>query len=239
MRLIVKEPFLKKICYSEKCQQQYFIIFVRNRLLISKRCEEKYNIEELYLNLETLARFHYQESCIGSFVQILIQSYDSNEFKGKDVNFCYNVRLRRCQNKIILERKKRNSEEYSNIFTLTRHEDLKHLLNELQDRFLYPLFPSPEEQIYIGNFVTRYCQQNNNDMINFKNSNVTDILNTLDENLSPLEKHRLYYKIYYNVHILNFFNHLRHFKIERKKKVKYTTNQEMIPEPNVPHDAVM
>ena len=136
MRLIVKEPFLKKICYSEKCQQQYFIIFVRNRLLISKRCEEKYNIEELYLNLETLARFHYQESCIGSFVQILIQSYDSNEFKGKDVNFCYNVRLRRCQNKIILERKKRDSEEYSNIFTLTRHEDLKHLLNELQDRFL-------------------------------------------------------------------------------------------------------
>ena len=102
------------------------------------------------------------------------------------------------------------------------------------------MFPSPEEQIYIGNFVTRYCQQNNNDMNHFKNSNVTDILNTLDENLSPLEKHKLYYEIYYNVHILNFFNHLRHFKIERKKKVvKYTTNQEMIPDPNLPHDAVM
>ena len=81
-----------KHCYSDKCQQQYFIVFVRNRLIISKKCEEKYEINQLYLSLATLAKFHYQESCIGSFVQILIQSYNSDEFKGKYVNFCYNVR---------------------------------------------------------------------------------------------------------------------------------------------------
>ena len=76
-------------------------------------------------------------------------------------------------------------------------------------------------------------------MADFKNSNVTEILNSLDQNLSTLEKHRLYYKIYYNVHILNFSNHLRHFRIAQKKKVKYTTNQEMIPDPSLPQDALI
>ena len=80
-----------KHCYSDKCQQQYFIVFVRNRLIISKKCEEKYKINELYLSLETLAKFHYQESCIGSFVQILMQIYDLGQFKGKDVNFCHSA----------------------------------------------------------------------------------------------------------------------------------------------------
>ena len=42
-----------KHCYSDKCQQQYFIVFVRNRLIISKKCEEKYEINQLYLSLAT------------------------------------------------------------------------------------------------------------------------------------------------------------------------------------------
>ena len=227
-----------KQCYSDKCQQQYFIVFVSDRLIISKTCQEKYEINQLHVSLERLAKFHYQESCIGSFVQILIQIYELGEFKGKDVNFCHSVRLRMCQNQLRLERKKQDSDEYFNIFTLTKQEDLKHLLHELQERFLYPLFPSPKEQIYVKNYVTIYCQKNNNDMANFKNSNVTEILNSLDQNLSTKEKDRLYLKIYYNVHILNFFNHLRHFRIARKKRVKYTTNQEMIPDPTLPQDAL-
>lgn len=226
-----------KHCYSDKCQQQYFIVFVRNRLIISKKCEEKYEVNQLYLSLATLAKFHYQESCIGSFVQILMQIYDLGQFKGKDVNFCHSVRLRMCQNQLRLERKKEDSDEYLNIFTLTKQEDLKHLLHELQERFLYPLFPAPKEQNDIKNFVTSYCQKNNNDMANFKNSNVTEILNSLDPNLSTIEKHRLYYKIYYNVHILNFSYQLRHFRIARKKK--YTTNQEMIPDPSLPLNALV
>ena len=103
---------------------------------------------------------------------------------------------------------------------LKNKEDVRTLLIQLNDIFLYPVWQNPWIIENIISFIENYCQNNTADFYDIRNSKVSDIVKYFDKNLSELKKIELYYKIYHNVHILAIYNHFRNFKKEPKLKKK-------------------
>ena len=129
-----------------------------------------------------------------------------------------NVRLRKCESQIYLEKKK--GEEFEKICTFYNKEDIQDLLITIQDLFLFGIFQHAKEHYHIRNIVTNFCEKNNDNICLFKTSKLSETLDTFDGSLSETDKNKLYFKVYHNVDILAIFHTLRHFQSHKKIKRK-------------------
>ena len=195
------------------------MIVVPDKLIIAKsRLYEPVKDQlSVYLNFAT---FFFVESCFSKFFYILMTIY-LKKYDIVDPNdiFNDNVRIRKCDGHII-NLEKKNGEEFEKICTFYNKEDIRDLLIQIQDLFLFGIFQHPKDHFHTRNIVKSFCEKNNDNFCLFKTSNLSETLDTFDASLSETDKHRLYFKIYHNVEILAIFYALRHFKSHQKIKRK-------------------
>ena len=129
---LVNPPFCVKLCISGGGIERYQVIVVPDKLHIAKVRFHDTVKDQLRIN-QNYATFFFVENCIGKFfnalIAIYLKKYDIVDPK-KDV-FNGNVRLRKCESQIHLEKK--NGEEFEKICTFYNKEDIRDLLIQIQD----------------------------------------------------------------------------------------------------------
>ena len=227
----INQPFVFKHVFSDYCLEDYYLISVPNKLFIvpSKKCRSQIVKDNLCVEPDSFAEIHYKESCLGRFINSVLEIYASfsskdNKFE-KNETFCHDVKLIKNGNQFRLEKKNSTSDINSIVLNLKNKEDVRTLLIQLNDIFLYPVWQNPWITENITSFIENYCQNNTADFYDIKNSKVDDIFKYFDENLSELKKIELYYKIYHNVHILAIYNHIRNFKKKEPKLKRKSVQQ--------------
>ena len=221
----INQPFVFKHVFSDYCLEDYYLISVPNKLIIvpSKKCRSQIVKDNLCVEPDSFAEIHYKESCLGRFINSVLEiyaSFSSKDNKLENKTFCHDVKLIKNGNQFRLEKKNSTSDINSIVLNLKNKEDVRTLLIQLNDIFLYPVWQNPWIIENITSFIENYCQNNTADFYDIKNSKVDDIFKYFDKNLSELKKIELYYKIYHNVHILAIYNHIRNLKKEPKLKRK-------------------
>ena len=221
----INQPFVFKHVFSEYCLENYYLIVVPSKLMIvpSKKCRKQIVKDSLCVEPDSFAEIHYKESCLGRFINSVLEiyaSFSSKDNKLENKTFCHDVKLIKIGNQFRLEKKKSTSDINSIVLNLKNKEDVRTLLIQLNDIFLYPVWQNPWITENIISFIENYCQNNTADFYDIRTSKVSDIVKYFDKNLSELKKIELYYKIYHNVHILAIYNHFRNFKKEPKIKRK-------------------
>ena len=221
----INQPFVFKHVFSDYCLEDYYLISVPNKLIIvpSKKCRSQIVKDNLCVEPDSFAEIHYKESCLGRFINSVLEiyaSFSSKDNKLENKTFCHDVKLIKNGNQFRLEKKNSTSDINSIVLNLKNKEDVRTLLIQLNDIFLYPVWQNPWIIENITSFIENYCQNNTADFYDIKNSKVDDISKYFDKNLSELKKIELYYKIYHNVHILAIYNHIRNLKKEPKLKRK-------------------
>ena len=221
----INQPYLFKHVFSEYCLENYYLIVVPSKLMIvpSKKCRKQIVKDSLCVEPDSFAEIHYKESCLGRFINSVLEiyaSFSTKDNKLENKTFCHDVKLIKIGNQFILEKKKSTSDINSIVLNLKNKEDVRTLLIQLNDIFLYPVWQNPWIIENIISFIENYCQNNTADFYDIRTSKVSDIVKYFDKNLSELKKIELYYKIYHNVHILAIYNHFRNFKKEPKVKRK-------------------
>ena len=202
----INQPYLFKHVFSEYCLENYYLIVVPSKLIIvpSKKCRNQIVKDSLCVEPDSFAEIHYKESCLGRFINSVLEiyaSFSTKDNKLENKTFCHDVKLIKIGNQFRLEKKKSTSDINSIVLNLKNKEDVRTLLIQLNDIFLYPVWQNPwiTENIII--FIENYCQNNTADFYDIRTSIVSDIVKYFDKNLSELKKIELYYKIYHNRHI--------------------------------------
>ena len=236
---LINPPFCVKLCLSGGGKEKYQVIVVPDKLIIAKVRSHDIVQDQLAI-WPNFASFFFVESCIGKFINTLIAIYlKKYDILDPNAVFNDNVRLRKCESQINLEKKK--GEEFEKICTFYNKEDIRDLLIQIQDLFLFGIFQHPKEHYHIRNIVTSFCEKNNDNFCLFKTSKLSETLDTFDGSLSETDKNKLYFKVYHNVDILAIFHTLRHFqshkKITRKSisvgiKTTTTSTQTEVPSIN-------
>ena len=105
----INQPYLFKHVFSEYCLENYYLIVVPSKLIIvpSKKCRSQIVKDSLCVEPDSFAEIHYKESCLGRFINSVLEiyaSFSTKDNKLENKTFCHDVKLIKIGNQFRLEK---------------------------------------------------------------------------------------------------------------------------------------